>query len=188
MDVYEAIENRRTIRIYKAGASEEQLLKIILAGTKAPSPANHQFWEFIIIEDQHIIDQLAELKYQQHRWLPPLKGETQEDVERKAMDRKRSFENASVVAICHKTGDESGVWTCIENMSLAAVADGLGTGIVSLWGYHKEVAERILNVPAGHELTCVLKVGVPGKEGFPRDQNPFAPRRPDFSWLHRNKF
>ena len=34
MDLYEAIEKRRTIRIFKAPASEEQLKKIILAGTK----------------------------------------------------------------------------------------------------------------------------------------------------------
>lgn len=36
MDVYEAIEKRRTIRIFESGVSEEQLRKIILAGTKAP--------------------------------------------------------------------------------------------------------------------------------------------------------
>jgi len=46
MDVYEAIEKRRTIRIYKNPASEEQLRKIILAGTKAPSAVNRRPWEF----------------------------------------------------------------------------------------------------------------------------------------------
>ena len=45
MDVYEVIEKRRTIRIYKNPASEEQLQKIILAGTKAPSAVNRQPWE-----------------------------------------------------------------------------------------------------------------------------------------------
>jgi len=71
MDVYEAIEKRRTIRIFKQGASEEQLKKITLAGTKAPSAGNCQPWEFIIVDDQKIIDQLAELKYQQNRRLSP---------------------------------------------------------------------------------------------------------------------
>ena len=64
MELYEAIEKRRTIRIYKKGASEEQLKKIILAASKAPSGGNNQPWEFIIIDNQRIIDQCAELKYQ----------------------------------------------------------------------------------------------------------------------------
>ena len=59
MDVYEAIEKRRTIRIFKKGATEAQLKKIILAGSKAPSGGGSQPWEFIIIDDQKIIDQLA---------------------------------------------------------------------------------------------------------------------------------
>jgi hypothetical protein len=33
-----------------------------------------------------------------------------------------------------------------------------------------------------YELTCVLKVGVPGEEGSPRK------RRLESSWLHKNKF
>jgi nitroreductase len=51
MDVYEAIEKRRTIRRFKKGASKEQLRGIIIAGTKAPSARNRQPWEFIVIED-----------------------------------------------------------------------------------------------------------------------------------------
>jgi nitroreductase len=71
MDLYEAIEKRRSIRVYKKGATEEQLRKIILAGSKAPSAVNRQPWEFIIVEDQKIIDQLAELKYQLNRKRDP---------------------------------------------------------------------------------------------------------------------
>ena len=65
MDVYEAIEKRRTVRGFSGGVSEAQLRKIILAGTKAPSGSNVQPWEFIVIEDPKVIEQLAEYKYQQ---------------------------------------------------------------------------------------------------------------------------
>ena len=64
MDVYEAIEKRRTIRIYKRGASEKELRKIILAASKAPSGGNSQPWEFILIDDPKLSEQFAELKYQ----------------------------------------------------------------------------------------------------------------------------
>ena len=58
MDVYEAIEKRRTLRLFKQGVSEEQLRKIILAGIKAPSRSNVQPWEFIVIDDSSIIEQI----------------------------------------------------------------------------------------------------------------------------------
>jgi hypothetical protein len=97
MDFYEVIEKRRTIRIFKAPPTEEQLRRIILAGSKAPSGSNRQPWEFILIDDPQITNQ------------------------------------------------------------------------------------KILGLPADYELTCVLKLGVPGEVSAPK-------RRPDFSWFHKNKF
>jgi nitroreductase len=182
MDVYEAIEKRRSVRIYKQGASEEQLRKIILAGTKAPSAANRQPWEFIIVDDQEIVDQLAELKYQQNRRIAPREGETQDDVEKKALYQKKSFENASIVAVCNQSEQTASAWLCIENMSLAAVAEGLGSVIVVYWEEWLKEAEKILGIPEGYELTCVMKFGVPEEEPS------VPPRRPEFSWLHKNRF
>jgi nitroreductase len=182
MDLYEAIEKRRTIRVFKGKASEEQLRRIILAGTKAPSAGNRQPWEFIIVDDQKLIDQLADLKYQLNRTFTPGSGETQKEVEQRALFQKKSFQNASVVAICCSSEQSSSAWLCIENISLAALAEGLGSGIVSYWGKPKEDATRLLGIPEGYELVDILKIGVPGEEGTPRK------RRPEFSWLHKNRF
>ena len=188
MDLYEAIEKRRTIRIFKSGASEEQLRKIILTGTKAPSAVNRQPWEFIIVRNQEIIDQLSEIKRQQTRKDPPKASKGADAVERIANSQKASFRNASIVAVCNIAEWERSVWLCIENMSLAAVAEGLGSGIVLYWDEGKKEAERVLGLPEGYELTAILKIGVPGEEGYPRERNPYAPRRPEFSWLHIDRF
>ena len=182
MDVYEAIEKRRTIRVYKKGATEEQLRKIILAGTKAPSGGNRQPWEFIIIDDPKIIDQLGEIKYRLNRTFTPQAGETQKEVDDRALFQKRSFEHASVVALCSGRGQEINGWLCLENMSLAAVAEGLGTGIVSYWDDAQKAAEKVLGIPEKYELVCVLKIGVPAEVPGARKL------RPESSWLHRNKF
>ena len=40
MEFYDVIEKRRTIRKYKSLATEAQLKRIIVAGTKAPSAGN----------------------------------------------------------------------------------------------------------------------------------------------------
>ena len=182
MEVYEAIEKRRTIRIFKKGATEAQLKKIILAGSKAPSGGGSQPWEFIIVDDQKIIDQIAELKYQMNKKFAPGAGETQKEVDARALNQKKWFQNASVVAICTNSGQSVNGWLAVENMSLAAVAEGLGSNIISYWDAAKKEVEKILGLPNDYELTCVLKVGVPGEEGAPRK------RRPESSWLHKNKF
>ena len=189
MDLYEAIERRRTIRVFKKGASEEQLRKILVAGTKAPSAVNRQPWEFILVQDEKIIDQLAEIKYQQNIKDPPerVKGDPAA-AEKLSRAQKESFRNASIIALCHLVDWERSVWMCIENMSLAAVAEGLGSGIVMYWGEGQKEAGKVLGLPKDYEVTAVLKIGVPGEEGYPRDKNPYAPRRPDFSWLHVNRF
>jgi nitroreductase len=182
MDIYEAIEKRRTIRIFKKGATEEQLRKIILAGSRAPSAGNRQSWEFILIDDPKIIDQLAEIKYQLNRKFSPGPGETQTDVENRALNQKKWFQNSSVVAVCTRSGDVCTGWLAVENMSLAAVAEGLGSNIITYWDDGKKEVEKILGLPEDYELTCVLKIGVAGGEVTP------PKRRPEFSWLHRNKF
>ncbi|MBW1775104.1 MAG: nitroreductase family protein [Deltaproteobacteria bacterium] len=189
MDFYEVIEKRRSIRVCKQGATEEQLRKIILAGTKAPSAVNRQPWEFIIVEDQGMIDQLAELKYQLNRKKDPDRGDnTDEELEKGALRQKRYFRNTSLVAVCNEVEWERSVWLSIENMSLAAVAEGLGSCIVLLWGEEKAMAEELLGLPGNYELTALLKIGVPGEKGLAPDKNPWAPRRPEFSWLHKNRF
>ena len=182
MDIYEAIEKRRTIRIFKKGATDEQLRKIILAGSKAPSGGGSQPWEFVIVDDQKIIDQLAELKYQMNRKFAPGAGETQKNVDDRALNQKKWFKNSSIVAICTTSGQSASGWLAVENMSLAAVADGLGSNIIAYHGDTKKEVEKVLGLPANYELTCVLKVGLPGEEGAPRKW------RPESSWLHKNKF
>jgi len=182
MELFEAIEKRRTIRNFKKGATEEQLKRILLAGTRAPSAGNMQPWEFVIVEDQKIIDQIAEQKYQLNKKMYPRPGEGQEKVEERALSQKKSFQNASMVAVCNQKGQAETGWLCIENISLAAVGLGLGSGIAAFWGEPEAEVKKILGIPENYELAAVMKIGVPG-------ESPSTPtRRPEYSWIHKNKF
>jgi len=191
MDFYEVIEKRRTIRVFKQAASEEALRKIILAGTKSLSAENEQPWEFITVDDPKIIDQIAERKYQQNLTVSPQRygpGTTQADIDEKAMKQRKTYENCSVVAVCHKKGYYYAVstWMCIENMALAAAAEGLGIVPSTFWEGHVEGVEELLGIPEGYALAAVMLIGV--QESYPKGKYPEVQRRPDFSWLHRNKF
>jgi nitroreductase len=114
--------------------------------------------------------------------MTPAASETQKDVEGRALNQKRWFKNSSVVAVCTSSGQSVNGWLAVENMSLAAVAEGLGSNIISYWGEEKKEVEKILGLPGDYEVTCVLKFGVPGEEVVP------PKRRPEFSWLHKNRF
>ncbi len=57
MNIYEAIEKRRTIRRFTRGTREEILRKIIMAGTRSISANNSQPWEFIIVDDPQLLEQ-----------------------------------------------------------------------------------------------------------------------------------
>jgi nitroreductase len=182
MDIWEAIDRRRTVRRYAGPATEAQLRKIILAGTKAPSGGNRQGWEFVIVDDPQLVAQIAENKYQQNRKSPPGPGQTAEDVEKGALRQKESFAGASVVVVCNKAGESMNAWLAVENICLAAVAEGLGTMITGFGGEHKRAVEQLLAVPDGYEMTTLVKVGVPAESPSPPQ------KRPEHSWLHRNRF
>ena len=183
MELYEAIEKRRTIRKFEAPATKEQIRRIIVAGTKAPSGANQQRWEFILVDDPALIEKISERKYVLNRGNKP-RGEAAESPEKEkgAQMQKESFANASHVAVYYKEGGIGDAWMCLENMSLAAVAEGLGTRIAAFgMGADKDI-NKILKAPAGYELAAVLSIGVPALEPAPRNL------RPEGSWLHQNLF
>jgi len=88
-----------------------------------------------------------------------------------------SFRNTSIVAVCHRVEWERSVWMCLQNMSLAAVAEGLGSGIVLYWERSRKRPERSWAFP-GITKSPVLKIGVPGEEGHPRTETPMRPGVP----------
>ena len=212
MDVCEAIERRRTIRTFKQGISEEQLRKLLLAGVEAPSGSNVQPWEFIIIDDPKIIEQIAENKYQQTlkmvidemvlndpRIIEQIYQQTLKEPlsSQRATRQKNAYRSCTVVAVCNKKGHGIGrkpwmnieniasTWMCIENMALAATADGLGIQISILREDYKIAVEKLLGIPEDYELATMVLIGVPAE--VPRKRE-FGVARPDFSWLHKNRF
>ncbi|MFC2007012.1 nitroreductase family protein [Chloroflexota bacterium] len=176
MDVWEAIENRRSARAFIGAVPEELLRRIVRAGSKAPSGHNSQPWEFIIVNDPEIIDQIAEQKY-----LLSSKGRPTDEI---AVHQRNAYRNSSVVAICHKRGgfSHAAAWMAALNMALAAFSEGLASVMSTHQAEAKEAVEKILGLPDEYELATVLVIGVP--ESNPKEKE----ERPDFSWLHINRF
>ncbi len=179
MDVWEAIEKRRTIRAFKSGVPMPMLRRLIRAGSRAPSASNSQPWEFIIIEDRKIIEEIAEQKGK----LEGLRGGR-----RRIAIEKGLYDNSSIVAICHRKGGfgSAGAWMAAENMALAATGEGIGCVMSVFGGEYKEAVEKLLKIPDTHELATVMALGIP--EGDWPTERAVGEDRPDFSWLHFNTF
>ncbi len=211
MDIYEAIEKRRTTRAFKQGVSEEQLRKLLLAGVKAPSGSNIQPWEFILVDDPRTIAQIAEYKYRQTLKMAiddmvlndpgsiePIFQQTLQPVPsaQRATRQKNAYRDCTVIAVCHKKGhgigrkpwmnieNSASTWMCIENMALAATAEGLGFQISIFREEYKIAAEKLLGIPEDCELATMVLIGLPAEA----PQYIVGAIRPDFSWLHRNRF
>ncbi len=182
MDFYEAIEKRRTVRKFKSPATMEQLNRILVAGSKAPSGGNQQGWEFILVDDPALIEKISERKYILNRGNKPREEQVSPEQDERAQGQKDSFANASSAAVYYKKGARAEVWMCIENILLAVVARGLATRIGAFGGGAEKDIDKLLQIPEGMELAAVLSIGVPAMEVGPRNL------RPEGSWLHRNRF
>jgi nitroreductase len=183
MELYQAIEKRRTIRKFKGAATEAQLKRILAAGTQAPSGMNKQNWEFVLVEDTGLIEAISQIKYVMNRG-KAAGEEVPEAQEKGALKQKDSFKNATLVVVyCNKElADTAGPWCCIENICLAAVAEGLGSRIARLGGDAAAQVNKLLNAPPSMELVVAISIGVPDEVPAPRTL------RPEGSWLHQNRF
>ena len=160
-DVLDVIKGRRSIRKFKGEAiPEDILLKLFDAARWAPSWANTQCWEFIVIEDSKIKEELA-------KTLIPDRNPAKEAVKTAPI----------VIAALGKKGvsgyykgspvTNKGDWLmfdvalAIQNMVLEAHSLGLGTVIVGALDFDR--AKQILKVPDDRELVALIPIGYPAE-------------------------
>ncbi len=169
MNTIEAIENRRSIRNFKADKISKEIVEDILnCGRLAPSAKNRQPWYFVIVQDEmknKIADMMINYTIN--------KDDTNE---RKKLDCASSvnptanaMKQAPILVLVFREkndnwiiGDNLSIGACVENMCLRATDLGIG----SLWirdiVYVSEDVAKML----GHgdlELNCAVSFGVPNQ-------------------------
>ena len=143
MDALEAIRKRRSIRQYTGDPIPRQDLETIVdAGRLAATGSNQQPWDFIVVTDRHMINQLK--------------------VASPWMDKA-----GAIIAVVM---DPSSRWwledgaAAVENMLIACTA--LGYGACWLEGYtlpREEEFKALLGVPEDRRLLTLIPVGVPAE-------------------------
>ena len=168
--VYHAIAERRDMRHFRPDPVEPALLERLLwAAHHAPSVGFMQPWRFIRITDRGLREAMHALVEVERKATARALGEREEDFMRLKVEGLLDAGEVVVVALAderekHIFGrrtlpemDLASVACAIQNMWLAARAEGIGLGWVSIFD-PVELA-RLLGMPAGARPVAILCIG-----------------------------
>jgi nitroreductase len=187
MDAYDAIMNRHSVRAYTTEAVDREVLdRILRAAMAAPSAMNSQPWHFHVatgVVRELIGAAMAQSTVHLKDYMDVLPPEHIEAVER----FYASLGGAPVaIALSIPSGDDGmdrtydrvAAGCAIENLLLAAHAEGLGSCHLTVPLWVMDEMRGILSVPEGRELISLIIVGHPAE----------APQAPEHSFDHVTYF
>lgn len=142
MDVFEAIQNRRSVRAYAPKrVPKRKLNRILEAARLAPSASNVQPWHFIIVTGKEKRTVLSEGRY-----------------------AKFLADTPTVIVGC---GDQEAapkwyavdVTIALEHMVLTATNEGLGTCWIG--SFDENRVKELLKIPENYRVVAMLALGFP---------------------------
>jgi 5,6-dimethylbenzimidazole synthase len=168
--VYRVIRERRDMRHFLPDpVAPEVLLRLLEAAHHAPSVGLMQPWRFIRIIDATLRRDIYTLVEQERRLTAEALGERSEEFLRLKVEGILECAELLVAALSdrreqHVFGrrtlpemDLASVVCAIQNLWLAARAEGLGLGWVSL--FDPQALAELLSIPAGGKPVAVLCLG-----------------------------
>ncbi|MBB5153690.1 5,6-dimethylbenzimidazole synthase [Saccharopolyspora phatthalungensis] len=172
-DLYEVINRRRDVRREFTGGElpESVLRRVLTAAHSAPSVGLSQPWDFVLVRDD-----ATRRAFREHVLAERSVFAAQLDGERAETFAKIKVEGIVESSLCiavtydpnrgapqvlgrHAIADAGLYSVClaIQNLWLAATAEGLGVGWVSF--YREEFLRRLLGIPSGVRPVAWLCVG-----------------------------
>jgi 5,6-dimethylbenzimidazole synthase len=189
--VYRAIAERRDMRHFAGGeVAPELLTKLLAAAHRAPSVGLMQPWRFIRIQRPELRTAIHDLVEAERRRTAEALGERSDDFMRLKVEGIHDCAELLVAALmegreAHIFGrrtlpemDLASLSCAIQNLWLAARAEGLGMGWVSL--FEPQALGDLLGLPAGAKAVAILCLG-PVTEFYPKPmlvQEGWASERP----------
>jgi 5,6-dimethylbenzimidazole synthase len=168
--VYRAIFERRDMRHFAGGTvAPDAMRRLLTAAHHAPSVGFMQPWRFVRVASTELRAQLHALVEQERVLTARALGEREEAFMRLKVEGLREAAELWVVALAdgrekHVFGrrtlpqmDLASAACAIQNLWLAARAEGLGVGWVSL--FDPEAVAALLHMPAGAAPIALLCIG-----------------------------
>ncbi len=184
MDFYEVLNRRRTIRDFSDREVSAEVLKRVLdAAFKAPTNDHLRQFEFVVVRGREniarIISPVAEntRKIQQAR-LETAEGSMDRDEYAMFVDalpkQQRMLMQSNCLVLpffrqkdcplCQPADQSSlnyfaSAWAAVENILLAATAEGLACTFRIPIGNEPEYVKQAVGAPEGYEFNCFLAIG-----------------------------
>ena len=168
MGIYDVAISRRSIRRFKDIPVPQQILqRCVNAARLAPSAANLQPLEYIIVNDDQLLPQVfSTLKWA--AYIRP-KGDPPQGKRPKAYIVILKKTNVGVPSSAHGIGAKTeniiraasayDIGAAMENMILVALEEGIGSCPIA--NVDRDKLRKILNIPDDYEIPLVLAVGYP---------------------------
>ncbi len=190
MDFYEVLEKRRTYRDFSdREVSNEILERVIGAAFKAPTNDHLRQLEFVMVRDRENIAKVIAPLAKNMAVFKELVAEVDEsdDKDKMAMfadalpKQQRMLIQSGLLIIPFfrqltwpllKPAEQSSLnyfasaWCALENMLLAATAEGLGTVFHIPVSDEADKIKKIVNAPSEYEFICLLTMGYPAENAF----------------------
>ncbi|UCG10065.1 MAG: nitroreductase family protein [Dehalococcoidia bacterium] len=198
MDIYQTATQRRSIREFKDKAVPYEILeKCVNAARLAPSAANRQLIEYVIVDDEKLMPSMFDavaswfgVSRPKEGWPP---GRRPKAYIVSLIDLEAEAERG-----VGRTNALFDVGMAAENIVLVAEEAGLGSCAIT--GFSPNRLRQVLNVPAKYETALMLALGYPDEspvvevatdsiERYMDDKGVrHIPKRELKDILHRNRF
>jgi len=159
MDVFEAVQKRRSVRAYLPDpVPKDALERILEAGRLAPSAMNLQPWHFIVVTGPKKRKELSA-----GRWATFL---TQSPIVIVGCGNMKMSPKWCVIDTT----------IALENMALVATGEGIGTCWIG--SFNEKQVKALLKIPKKFTIVAMLAVGYPReKTDLSTSKIPFVKRR-----------
>ena len=188
MDFYTVIETRRTIHDFEQKEiPDEAITRILSAALKAPTNDHMRDWHYIVICDRAVAAKLLDIvprgisDEDMDRLIINwnLSDTLQQECYRDAVPKqyRMLFDASRIIVpllkqkvdilhpenVSHLNGFAS-IWCSIENIFLAATAEGYGCNLRIPLGNEADHAREVLGFPEDYFMPCFIGIGVPKKD------------------------
>ena len=151
LDVWEAIQGRRSIRSFRSDLVPEDLIRklILEAGIWAPTGGNAQTWRFVVVTDHDLIRKIR-MVAPGILGNPPAVIAICQDLDE--AERKGSKLGRDVLSLMDTA-------LAAQNIMLTAYEQGLGTCLVA--SFHPGALQQIVGLPASIVPQLLMSLGYP---------------------------
>jgi nitroreductase len=161
MDVMEAIKTRRSIRVFKKRAVEDEKLgRVLEAARLSPSARNMQDRRFIVVKDKTMREKLMKA------------AKNQTCVAQAPAVIAACGTGIDYVMSCGQLAHTVDVAIAVDHMTLQAVEEGLGTCWIC--AFSEPEVRNILQIPDSMRVVALLPIGYPDEAPESRPRNPIG--------------